>query len=204
MCKQRNKQHAHIYYYPINPNIQCPVIFSFGFYHRNNFGGLNPYGLFPIPSQNLYTGPFIPNWAFGVNLRVRCQGFRRLCNQNIQLARNIHTIWHNSAIWQTHPHYVNGPNDQGVDFIASLKTKKVYIYKGAIVDQTYKDIADWFEDGIARYGIGIEVEKVDVLPADGIDIVKWILDRINDINDLDPFQGYLALNGQSPIPTTIF
>jgi len=202
MCKHFRNNSTDVYYHQVNPIPSCRVTFSFGFYQRNNHLGLNPYGLIPIPSPNLYSGPFIPNWTFAVNLRIKCQQTHNLCNLNIVLAQRIHALWHSSTVWKTHPHYVSNAYDQGVDFIASPNIRKFYLLKGSMLNPAYKSIAIWFMKAIADYGIGIEVEEVEVLPPDAIDITQWIKDRIEDINDLPPFQDYLGINDLVTIPAS--
>jgi hypothetical protein len=207
MCNHFHNARTDVYFHRIKPN-PCHITFSFGFIQRNNHGwaapfippGQNPYGLVPMPSPNLYPGPFIPTWTFAVNLRIQCENNHGLCNHNIILARKIHTAWHNSPIWQTHPRYYNGRADKGVDFIASPKINKFYLVKGTISTPVIARMADWFVAGNARYGTGIVVEKVDVLPADGVDLIKWIIERINEINEIISDQDDLGNIGLIPIP----
>lgn len=201
MCHHRSRKNYDVYSHEINPDIPCRVVFSFGFYKRFNHHGLNPYGLIPIPSVNSYNGPY-NFWTFGVNLRVKCNHGGALCNDNILLARDIHTHWHTSLIWETHPNYTIGKWDKGVDFIAEPNQNIFYIINNH-ANPLYRKIARWIIDGINDHGLDIDVIEVDDLPPDAFDLLQWILDRINDINNLPPFQDYLQDNNFDPIPFDI-
>jgi len=187
-----------IYFHHINPDNFCRVTFSFGFYNRDIAANPDPYLLVPMPSANLYLGPF-HIWTFGINLRVKCQQRAALCEQNINLAQSIHTVWNTSPIWQTLPHYVGGPNNQGVDFISEPDANVLYIVTGK-VNPHYAGIRTWLLGNPLQAAAGIEIIEVEELPDGGFDLIQWILDRINDINNLAPLTAYRADNGLGPIP----
>ncbi|MEI6682460.1 MAG: hypothetical protein WCO44_07520 [Bacteroidota bacterium] len=200
MCTPWVKDHVDCHFYQINPQRDCLVVFSFGFYSRNNHGGLNPYGLVPIPLQNLYQGPYQPDWHFAVNLRIRCRQGQNNCQQNIALAQAIHGLWQASPVWKTHPHYVNGPKDFGVDFIATPPANALYILYGDITTPEKGAIAEWMTNPPQGYGINPVIQRVQVLPPHGINLYSWILARIDDIDNLPPMIAYRQQNGLGPIP----
>jgi hypothetical protein len=147
-------------------------------------------------------GPF-NTWMFSANLRIKCNQHGIDCPQNINLAQQFHTYWIDSMVWQTHPNYFNNHNDQGVDFIADPNIDELYMLR-IHPDPRYREIGDWLIRGIEEYDIGIEVIEVDQLPDDCFDFVTWILARIADINNFEPFEEYLEDNNLQPIPVIAF
>ena len=199
MCNYYHHATTDVYFHHINPAVFCRVTFSFGFINRTIAAIPNPYLLVPMPSANLYLGPF-HIWTFGVNLRVQCQSGGALCVPNINLAQSIHTVWNASPIWQTLPHYIGGPANQGVDFIAKQDARVLYIVTGN-VNPLYAPIRSWLLGSPLKTPAGIEIIEVEELPVGGFDLIQWILDRINDINNLAPLTAYRgAHNGLGPIP----
>jgi hypothetical protein len=191
--KHRHTEDYDVFYHLINPAIPCRIVLSFGFYRRNDHHRKNPYGLLPFPSTSLYSGPY-NLWTFGVNLRVKCQQDASLCGQNISLARDVHSVWNASHVWKTHPHYVNGPSDQGVDFIAEPTIRNIYL-TGSHSNPILKKIGPWLIKGFGEYMPGIEIKESSAFPDDSLDLWQWILDRITEVNELGPLQTYMKEHG---------
>ena len=196
MCDYYHSRNFDGYYHHINPNQLCRVTFSFGFYVRNNHNGQNPYGLAPMPAPNLYNGPFNVRTGLQVNLRIKCQQQQQHCNQNINLAQQIHALWNGNNIWETHPAYFNSPNDRGVDFIAEPVINVLFIRRGN-QNPFYRRIIEWL---IENLGDDVDVIEADEIPENAFDLGEWIMERVQEINDLGPLGDYLEENGLNPIP----
>ena len=204
MCNHDYNAYSNVYFHAVRTEDLCRITFSFGFYKRNDFHNLNPYGLEPYVIEDLYQGPF-GQWTFAVNFRIKCEQLykkiQQRCNQNIQLARDIHNIWHNSHIWKTFPHYAYGGNNQGIDFIATPSETELFILTQQITNLKYREVTNWFVNFTTNNVIGVNIEEVDVLPPNGLNLHAWIISRIAEINGLGPIQNYLGNNGLNPIPT---
>ena len=200
MCNHDHNTYSNVYFHEVCTEDLCRITFSFGFYKRANFHNLNPYGLEPYVIENLYQVQF-GQWTFALNFRIKCQQGQMRCDQNIDLARNIHDIWHNSLIWKTHPHYTYGGNNQGVDFIATPSETELFILTEQITNPTYREVTNWLVNFTTNNVTGVNIEEVDDLPPTGLNLHGWIISRIAEINGLEPFQNYLGNNGLNPIPT---